>query len=119
MFQLLKYFGGDLEVVGVVLVPAGLVVLLLAVPFIDRRRPRTRVLVPGGRPVRVVPLLLAAAFMAVVLGLTVLAVVSSGAPARVHGPAGAGAGVAAGRLDPGSAGAVSALRHPDSLEEGR
>jgi ubiquinol-cytochrome c reductase cytochrome b subunit len=87
-FQLLKYFSGDLEVVGVVLVPAGLVVLLLAVPFTDRRQPRTRVLVPGGRRVRVVPLLLAAAFTAVVLGLTVLAVVSSGAPAEFMGPQG-------------------------------
>ncbi len=85
-FQLLKYFGGDLEVVGVVLVPAGLVVLLLAVPFIDRRRPRTRVLVPGGRPVRVAPRLLAAAFLAAVLCLTLLAVGSSSAPGEFIGP---------------------------------
>jgi len=87
-FQLLKYFGGSFEVVGVVLVPAGLIVLLLAVPLIDRRTPRTRVLVPGGRPVRVVSLLLAAAFIAAVLGLTVLAVVSSGVPTEFMGPQG-------------------------------
>ena len=88
LFQLLKYFGGDLEVVGVVLVPAGLVVLLLAVPFIDRRRPRTRVLVPGGRPVRVAPRLLAAAFLVVVLCLTLLAVGSYSAPGEFIGPQG-------------------------------
>ena len=87
-FQLLKYFGGSFEVVGVVLVPAGLIVLLLAVPFIDRRTPRTRVLVPGSRPVRVVPRLLAAAFIAAVLGLTLLAVGSSSAPGEFMGPQG-------------------------------
>ncbi len=88
LFQLLKYFGGDLEVVGVVVVPAGLVVLLLAVPFIDRRTPRTRVLVPGGRPVRVAPRLLAAAFLVVLLGLTLLAVGSATAPGEFIGPQG-------------------------------
>lgn len=87
-FQLLKYFDGSFEVVSVVLVPAGLIVLLLAVPFIDRRTPRTRVLVAGSRPVRVVPRLLAAAFIAAVLGLTLLAVGSSSAPAEFMGPQG-------------------------------
>jgi ubiquinol-cytochrome c reductase cytochrome b subunit len=86
-FQLLKYFGGSFEVVGVVLVPAGLIVLLLAVPFIDRRTPRTRVLLPGSRPVRIVPRLLAAAFIAAVLGLTVLAV-GSAPPGEFMGPQG-------------------------------
>jgi quinol-cytochrome oxidoreductase complex cytochrome b subunit len=87
-FQLLKYFGGSFEVVGVVLVPSGLIVLLMAVPFIDRRTPRTRVLVAGSRPVRVVPRLLAAAFIAAVLGLTLLAVGSSSAPGEFMGPQG-------------------------------
>ena len=42
LFQLLKYFKGSLEAVGTVLVPAVLVVLLLAVPFVDRRPARRR-----------------------------------------------------------------------------
>jgi ubiquinol-cytochrome c reductase cytochrome b subunit len=87
LFQLLKYFGGSFEVVGVVLVPAGLVALLLAVPLIDRWTPRTRALVPGGRPVRVAPRLLAAAFLALVLALTVLAV-GSAPPDEFIGPQG-------------------------------
>jgi ubiquinol-cytochrome c reductase cytochrome b subunit len=87
-FQLLKYSSGNLEVVAVVLVPVALVVLLLAVPFLDRREPRTRALVPAGRPVRVVPRLLAAAVVAAVLALTVLAVVSSGGPGEFVGPQG-------------------------------
>lgn len=37
LFQLLKYFPGELEWVGVVVVPGALVVLALALPFFDRR----------------------------------------------------------------------------------
>lgn len=36
LFQLLKYFPGSLEVIGVVVIPTLIVVLLLALPFIDR-----------------------------------------------------------------------------------
>ena len=36
LFQLLKYFPGDLEVIGVFLLPTLVVVLLFALPFIDR-----------------------------------------------------------------------------------
>jgi quinol-cytochrome oxidoreductase complex cytochrome b subunit len=86
LFQLLKYFKGSLDVVGTVLVPAGLVVLLLAVPFIDRRDPKTRVLVRGTRPVRVAPRLIAAVFIAAVLALTVLAATASLTPSGFLGP---------------------------------
>src|SRR5512139_1107932 len=36
LFQLLKYFPGQLEVVGVVLIPTVVVLLLFALPFLDR-----------------------------------------------------------------------------------
>ena len=36
LFQLLKYFPGNLEVIGVVIIPTLVIVLLLALPFIDR-----------------------------------------------------------------------------------
>jgi mono/diheme cytochrome c family protein len=36
LFQLLKYFPGNLEVIGVVVIPTLAIVLLLALPFIDR-----------------------------------------------------------------------------------
>src|SRR5512136_1406492 len=36
LFQLLKYFPGQLEVIGVVLIPTVVVVLLFALPFLDR-----------------------------------------------------------------------------------
>jgi quinol-cytochrome oxidoreductase complex cytochrome b subunit len=86
LFQLLKYFKGSLDVVGTVLVPAGLVVLLLAVPFIDRREPKTRVLIRGTRPVRILPRVIAAVFIAAVLALTVLAAGSSTASGDFMGP---------------------------------
>lgn len=40
LFQLLKYFPGKLEVVGVVVIPTLLILLLLALPFIDRNPKR-------------------------------------------------------------------------------
>jgi mono/diheme cytochrome c family protein len=57
LFQLLKYFPGQLEVIGVVLIPTVLIVLLFALPFLDRSSRRHF----SGRPV--------------VLGATVLAVI--------------------------------------------
>lgn len=38
LFQLLKYFPGSLEWVGIVLVPSAIILLLLFIPFIDRKR---------------------------------------------------------------------------------
>src|SRR3989304_1524948 len=40
LFQLLKYFPGNLEVIGVMVIPTLFIVLLLALPFIDRRPKR-------------------------------------------------------------------------------
>lgn len=57
LFQLLKYFPGSLEVLGVVVIPTLVILLLLLLPFLDRS-PRRHFL---GRPV--------------VIGLTVFAVV--------------------------------------------
>ncbi len=67
LFQLLKYFPGNLEVVGVMVIPTLVIVLLLALPFIDRSPKRNFL----NRPI--------ASFMAIgivagIAGLTVLAV---------------------------------------------
>ena len=77
LFQLLKYFKGSLEAVGTALVPTVLVALLVALPFLDRRQPRTRRLLPGTRPVRVWPRVVAAAVIALLLSATLLAATST------------------------------------------
>jgi quinol-cytochrome oxidoreductase complex cytochrome b subunit len=91
LFQLLKYFKGSLEVVGTTIVPAILVALLAALPFLDRRRqPKTRRLLPGTRPVRLWPRVVAAAIMALLLAATLLAATSTPAakptPPRLPAP---------------------------------
>lgn len=76
LFQLLKYFPGQLEVVGVFVLPTILILLLFALPFLDRKRERyfTK------RPV----VIGATAFLVVgVMFLTVLAVVELPPPAQV------------------------------------
>ncbi len=40
LYQLLKYFPGQLEVVGVFVIPTLMILLLLALPFLDRKRQR-------------------------------------------------------------------------------
>lgn len=40
LFQLLKYFPGKLEVIGVMVIPGAFILLLLALPFIDRSATR-------------------------------------------------------------------------------
>ncbi len=40
LFQLLKYFPGNLEVIGVVVIPTLVILLMLALPFIDRNPKR-------------------------------------------------------------------------------
>lgn len=72
-FQFLKYFKGSLEVIGTALVPVVLIALLLAVPFLDRRPPKTRQLLGRTRPVRVLPRVVAAVFIALLLTLTAVA----------------------------------------------
>src|SRR3989304_5007541 len=47
LFQMLKYFPGDLEVIGVFLLPTVVVLLLFALPFLDRSPRRHAV----GRPI--------------------------------------------------------------------
>ena len=60
LFQLLKYFPGDLEVVGVFILPTIFLVLLLALPFLDRsarRHPFDRPWVSGATSLVVVGIL--------------------------------------------------------------
>jgi len=74
LFQLLKYFPGQLEVVGVFILPTLGVVALFLLPWIDRsarRHPLARPLITGGASLAVVG----------VLGLTLLAVREAPPPA--------------------------------------
>lgn len=53
LFELRRYFSGDWEIVATLLIPLGVLIVLLAMPAIDRRLPRRlglafRVLVVGG-----------------------------------------------------------------------
>ena len=50
LFEMLKYFPGELEWVGVVVIPSLVVILLLILPFIDRRPVR----LPSRRPLALV-----------------------------------------------------------------
>jgi mono/diheme cytochrome c family protein len=75
LFQLLKYFPGDLEVVGVFVIPVVLLTLLVALPWLDRSSKRHW----SGRPVVMavtVVLLAGAAF------LTVRALTAAAPPAE-------------------------------------
>lgn len=76
LFQLLKYFPGQLEVVGVFVIPTILILLLFALPFLDRKRERhftKRPIVIG-----------ATAFLAVgVVFLTVQSMLEQPPPAQV------------------------------------
>lgn len=76
LFQTLKYFRGNLEPIGTVLIPALAIGLLLAAPFIDHRQPKTRIMVPGARPVRIWPRIVGATTLIVILGITGLAITS-------------------------------------------
>lgn len=87
LFQLLKYFKGSLEPLGTFLVPTVAIVLLLAVPFLDRRVPKTRVLVRGTRPVRVMPRVIAALLIVFLGSLTLIAVSSRSTPPASPTPA--------------------------------
>lgn len=76
LFQTLKYFKGSLEPIGTVLIPAIGIGLLIAAPFLDHRQPKTHVMVPGARPVRVWPRVVGAIALVVILGITALAIVT-------------------------------------------
>jgi quinol-cytochrome oxidoreductase complex cytochrome b subunit len=91
LFQLLKYFKGNLEPIGTFLVPAVAIVLLLSAPRIDRQAPKTKVLVRGTRPVRVLPRVIAALLILSLGSLTLIAAISShptppGAPTLAPAP---------------------------------
>ena len=75
LFQLLKYFPGKLEVVGVFLLPTLAVAVLFLLPLLDRsarRHPLARPLVTGGAALAVVA----------VVGLTVLSIREAPPPAQ-------------------------------------
>lgn len=76
LFQTLKYFKGNLEPIGTVLIPTIGIGLLIAAPFLDHRRPKPKVMVPGARPVRVWPRVVGAAALILILGITGLAITS-------------------------------------------
>ncbi len=76
-FQSLRYFKGELEVVGTFVLPILGIALLISAPFLDRRRPRARPLLPRTRPVRLWPRLVGAGAMLVVGYLTFVAVFSA------------------------------------------
>ncbi len=76
LFQTLKYFKGPYEIVGTFVLPTLGIGLLIAIPFLDRRRPHPRRLLPRTRPVRVLPRLVGLGALAAVAYLTFVAVTS-------------------------------------------
>lgn len=76
VFQGLKYFKGEWEVVGIVVLPAIIIGLMVALPFIDRHE-RTRPLLPRTRAVRLWPRITAALTITVIAGLTLSAMAAS------------------------------------------
>jgi mono/diheme cytochrome c family protein len=75
LFQLLKYFPGNLEVIGVVVLPTLVVLVLFALPFLDRSRNRhfsKRPLIIGGTIL----------IMAGGIILTILSVIEAPPPAQ-------------------------------------
>jgi mono/diheme cytochrome c family protein len=86
LFEMLKYFPGELEVVGTVVIPGLLLTALVAVPFIDRRgAPVVRRLMPGTRPVRVWPRLVGVGALVVIGALTAKGLEAS-TPMQEPGP---------------------------------
>lgn len=77
LFQLLKYFKGPWEPVGTFVIPTLGIALLLSVPFLDRRKAKPRVLLPGTRPVRLWPRVVGAVAIMFVGWITLVAVTSS------------------------------------------
>jgi quinol-cytochrome oxidoreductase complex cytochrome b subunit len=75
VFQMLKYFKGESEVLGTFVLPSIVIGILVAVPFIDRRE-RARPLLPNTRPVRLWPRVAAALTLVVIGGLTLSAMAS-------------------------------------------
>lgn len=76
VFQALKYFKGETEVIGTFVLPLVVIGLMVALPFIDRRE-RARPLLPKTRPVRLWPRIVAALAITVIVGLTLSAMAAS------------------------------------------
>lgn len=85
LFQALKYFKAELEVLGTFVLPTAAMALIIALPFLDRRKPRTHRLLPRTRPIRIWGRVLAAAAMLGIGYLTVIAVAAS-SPMVEEGP---------------------------------
>lgn len=85
LFQGLKYFKGELEVLGTFVLPTIAIALIVALPFLDRGKARTHRLLPRTRPVRIWGRILAGSAMLGLGYLTVIAVASS-SPMVEEGP---------------------------------
>ena len=86
VFQMLKYFKGETEVLGTFVLPAVAIGLLVSVPFIDRRERHVRPLLPHTRGVRLWPRVGAAVVIAFIGTLTISALRSSSPMTREGSP---------------------------------
>ena len=76
LFQLLKYFEGELEVVGAIILPSIVAALIIALPFIDRAKSRY--------PLRRLPVMGSfGAVLACVIFLTAMSVISDSGDERI------------------------------------
>jgi quinol-cytochrome oxidoreductase complex cytochrome b subunit len=83
VFELLKYFKGESEVIGTFVLPVIVIGLLVGLPFLDRRE-RTRALLPGTRQVRLWPRI-AAGLAIVAIGSLTLTAMASESPMTSEG----------------------------------
>lgn len=76
LFQLLKYFEGELEVVGAIIIPSIVSFLIIALPFLDRARDRS--------PLRRLPVMgFFGVFLAGVIFLTIMSSISDSRNERI------------------------------------
>jgi quinol-cytochrome oxidoreductase complex cytochrome b subunit len=69
LYQLLKYFPGKLEVIATAIIPAGGIVLLLLLPFLDKSAEKN----PGKRPIAMAIMLLT---VVAIIALTLIGLLS-------------------------------------------
>jgi mono/diheme cytochrome c family protein len=72
LFQTLRYFPGNLEVLGTFFLPTVALALVISAPFLDRREPRPHPLLPRTRPIRFWPRAVGAVVMGVIATLTII-----------------------------------------------
>ena len=77
LFQALKYFPGNLEVIGAVIIPTLVVVALFLLPFLDRS-PKRHLM---SRPIATIVTILS---VVLIVGLTVVAQLEAPPPAEAH-----------------------------------